>query len=216
MRRFRLSAFDFPEISKLLRRKAISLATKKYPKATEPNTVNRMPTMMNLNVTLARNRNKESNGLIDAVRLLCHIVSEAFIGPGPTASADPSELAPPTFSLIAIRISKILENFGGVPDLLESFFFYISAIDFKIATGLNLTDMGDEAERDTSQTSSSHRVQSLPPVERIFPLFFCLLSEDAVIVRGTGGLELKGDLISLLIKPEKGFFIIEGRYLLTD
>jgi hypothetical protein len=175
-----------------------------------------MPTMMNLNVTLARNRNKESNGLIDTVRLLCHIVSEAFIGSGPTASADLSELTPPTFSPIAIGISKILENFRGVPDLMESFFFYISAIHFKIAAGLNLTDMGDEAERDTSQTSSSHRVQSLPTMERLFPLFFCLLSEDAVIVRGTGGLELKGNPIPLLIKPVKGFFVIEGRYLLTD
>jgi hypothetical protein len=172
--------------------------------------------MMNLNVTLARNRNKDSNGLIDAVRLLCHIISEAFIGSGPTSSADLAELAPPTFSTVAIGISKILEDFGGVPDLMESFFFYISAIHFKIAAGLNLTDMGDEAERDASQTSSSHRIQSLLLGKNLFPLFFCLLSEDAVIMRGTGGLELKGYLIPLLIKPVKGFFIIEGRYLLID
>jgi hypothetical protein len=118
MRRFRLSAFDFPQVSKLLRKMAISLATKKYPKATEPNTVNKIPTMMNLNVTLARNRNKDLIGFIDTVRFLCHIISEALMGSGPTAPTDLSEFTPSAFSLVAIGISKILEDFGDGPDLL--------------------------------------------------------------------------------------------------
>jgi hypothetical protein len=102
----------------LLRKRAVSLATKKYPKATEPNRVNKIPTMMNLNVKLARNRKKDLNGLIDAIRFLCHIISEAFIGSGPTASTDLSEFTPSAFSLVAIGISKILEDFGDGPDLL--------------------------------------------------------------------------------------------------
>jgi len=189
----------------------ISLATKKYPKATEPNKVSEIPTMMDLNVKLARNWKKDLNGLIDAIRFLCHVIPEAFIGPGSTASTDLSELTPSAFPLIAIGISKILENLRGGPDLLKSFFFYISAIHFEIAAGLNLTVMRDEAEGDTSQTSPSRGIQSFLLVKNLFPPFFSLLSENAVVVRGTGSLKLEGNLIPLLIKPVKGFFIIEGR-----
>jgi hypothetical protein len=164
-----------------------------------------------LSVRLIRNRKKDLNGLIDAVRFLCHVISEAFIGPGPTASTDLSKFTLSAFSLIAIGISKILEDLRDGPNLLERFFFYISTIHFEITAGLNLTDMRDEAEGDTSQTSPSRGIQSFLLVKNLFPLFFGPLSENAVVVRGTGSLELEGDVISLLIKPVEGFFIIQGR-----
>ena len=93
---------------------------------------------------------------------------------------------------------------------MKKLFFYISAIHFEIATGLNLTDMRDEAKGDAAQTSTSHSVQPLPLVTNRFPLLLCPLSEDAVVVRGTGGLELEGDPLALLIKPVQGCFIIES------
>ncbi len=84
--------------------------------------------------------------LINAIGFLGHVFAGEFIGPRPAASADLSELTSSAFPPIPIGIAKILEDFRFHPDLPERFFFYISAIQFEVATGLNLTDMGDETE----------------------------------------------------------------------
>ena len=117
--------------------------------------------MMNLKVRLIRKRKKDLNRLIDAVRFLCHVVSGDFVGPGPATSADLSELTSSAFSLIAIDIPKISEDLRVSPDLLKRLFSHISTVQFEIAAGLHLTDMGDEAEGDTSQTSSGHGIQAI-------------------------------------------------------
>jgi hypothetical protein len=95
---------------------------------------------------LDRQPPKNSNRLIDAIGFLGHIFPRQFIGPRPATPTDFSELTPSAFSPIVIRIAKILEDFRLYPDLLERLFSDISTIQFKVATGLNLTDMGDEAE----------------------------------------------------------------------
>ena len=192
------------------------LPTKKYPKAAEVIKTRKIMATMNLKVRLIRKRKKDLNRLIDAVRFLCHVVSGDFIGPGPTSSADLSEFTPSAFSLIAIGIPEILEDFGIRPDLLERFFSHISTVEFEIAAGLNLTDMGDETEGDASQTSPGHGIQSIFFRSDLFSFFFCPLPENAVIVRSTGGLELKRNLVSLFVKPVKGFFIIQGRDFLIS
>ena len=79
---------------------------------------------------------------------------------------------------------------------------------------MNLTDVGDETERDPAQTSAGHGIQSVFLRGDLFSLFLGPLPEDAVVMRSTGGLELKRDLVSLFIKPVKRLFIIEGRDLL--
>ncbi len=87
-----------------------------------PNTAIPIIAIKNLNLRLTRNWKRDLNRFIDTVRFLCHIISEAFIGPGPTASTDLSELASATFSLVVIGISKIPEDLGTVPDLVKGFF----------------------------------------------------------------------------------------------
>jgi transcriptional regulator with XRE-family HTH domain len=86
--------------------------------------------------------------LINTIGFLGHVFPGEFIGPGPTASADLSELTPSTLPMITICISKILEDLTVFPDLLKRLLPHISTIQFEIATGLNLPCMGDEAERD--------------------------------------------------------------------
>jgi hypothetical protein len=66
---------------------------------------------MNLKVKLTRKLKKDLNRFIDAIGFLCHIFAGDFIGPRPTTSTDLSKLTSSTFSLIAIRIAKILEDF---------------------------------------------------------------------------------------------------------
>jgi hypothetical protein len=65
---------------------------------------------------------------IDAIRFFPHVFPGEFIGPCPTTSADLSKLAPSTFSLIAVCISKVLEEIGFFPNLPEMFFPDISTI----------------------------------------------------------------------------------------
>jgi hypothetical protein len=98
------------------------------------------------------------NGLINTIGFLGHVFPGELIGPRPAAATDLPELTSSAFSQIAIGIAKILEDFRFHPDLLEGFFFYISAIQFEVAAGLNLTDMGDETERDAAQTSPGHGI----------------------------------------------------------
>jgi hypothetical protein len=169
---------------------------------------------MNLKVRLIRNRKKYLYRLIDAIGLLSHIISGDFIGPCPTASADLSELTPPTLPMITIYISKILEDFTVCPDLLERLLPHISTIHFEIAAGLYLAHMGDEAEGDTSQTSSSHGIQSKLFLRNLLSFLLRPFSEDTVVMGGTGGLELERDMVFLLIKPVEDFFVIQSRYLL--
>jgi hypothetical protein len=187
----------------------------KYPKAAAPIKTKKTMATMNLKVRLIRKREKGLKRLINAVGFFCHIISKAFIGPGTAASADLSEFTPSTFSLIAIGIPKVLEDRGCFPDLLKRFFSYVSAVQFEIPTGLNLTDMGDEAERDPAQTTPGHCIQSILLGGNLLSLFFGLLAEDAIIVGSTGRLQLERDPIPLLIKPVEGFFVIESRDLLV-
>ena len=96
---------------------------------------------MNLKVKLTRKRKKDLDRLINTIGFLSHVLSGDFVSPCAAPPADLSKLTPSTFSLIAVGISKILEDFGIPPDLAEWFFPDISTIQFEIAAGLNLTHM---------------------------------------------------------------------------
>jgi hypothetical protein len=152
---------------------------------------------------------------INAVRFFIHIVSKAFIGPGTTASTDFSVFTDSTFPFIAIGVPEIEEDRGALPDLFEGLVPHISTIQFQIPTGLNLTPMGNEAEGDSSQTATGHGIQAVLLRGDLLSLLFGPLSEDPVIVWGTGGLQLKRNLFPLLIKPVEGFFVVEGGDLLV-
>jgi hypothetical protein len=89
-------------------------------------------------------------GFINAIRLFVHVVPKAFIGPGTTASTDFSVFTDSTFPFIAICVPEVQKDRGALPDLFERLFSHISTIQFQIATGLNLTHMGEEAEGDSS------------------------------------------------------------------
>jgi hypothetical protein len=80
---------------------------------------------------------------------------------------------------------------------------------------LDLTYVGNKAKGNTPQTSSGHSIEPILFRGYFFPLLFGPLPKDAVVVRRTGGLELERDSISLLIKPVKCLFIVEGRDLLV-
>jgi hypothetical protein len=150
--------------------------------------------VINLTVRLARKRKKDFrkdlNRLIDAVGFLGHVVSQGFVSPGPAASTDFSKLTSTAFSLIAVGVPKVPEDFRAGPDLLERFLSHISTIQFEIAAGLNLPHMGDETEGDPSETSPCHRIESILLGSDFFPLFFGLLPEDAIVMGSAGGFEL--------------------------
>jgi hypothetical protein len=101
---------------------------------------------MDLKVEFTRKRKEDLNRLINAIGFLSHVFPGEFVSPCPAASTNLSEFTPPAFSLIAIGVAKILENVRFHPDLLKRFFSHVSAIQFEIAAGLNLTHMGDETE----------------------------------------------------------------------
>ena len=169
---------------------------------------------MNLKVRLIRKRKKDLNRLIDTVRFLCHIISGDFIGPGPASPADLAEFTPSAFSLITVCVPETLEDLGIDPDLPKGGFLDVSAVEFQVATGLNLTHMGNEAEGDASETSPGHGIESVFLGRDLFALLFGPLTQNAIIMGGAGRLELKGNFVSLFIEPVKRLFIILGRDLL--
>jgi hypothetical protein len=153
-------------------------------------------------------------GFVNAIRFFAHVVPKAFIGPGTTASTDFSVFTDSTFPFIAIRVPEIEKDRGVVPDLFERLFPHSSTVQFQIATGLNLTRMGEEAEGDPSQTTPGHGIQSVLLRCDLLPLFLGPLAEDPVIMWGTGGLQLERNPFPLLVKPVERFFIVEGGDLL--
>jgi hypothetical protein len=110
--------------------------------------------------------------LIDAIGFLRHVLPGDFVSPCPATSADFSELTPTAFPLIAFGIAEILEDFRLGPDFLKRFFPDISTIQFQIATGLDLADIGDEAEGDTPETSTGHGIQPMFFWSDLLSLFF--------------------------------------------
>jgi hypothetical protein len=164
---------------------------------------------MNLKVRLTRKRKNDLKWFIDAIGFLRHVLPGDFVGPCATTSADLSEFTPSAFPLIAFGIAKILEDFRLGPDFLKRYFPDISTIQFQIATGLDLADMGDEAEGDAPETSTGHGIQSMFFWSDLLSLFFRPLPQNAIIVRSTGRFQLEGDFVNLVVKPMKGFFIIE-------
>ena len=65
---------------------------------------------------------------IDAIGFFRHVFPGDFIGPCPATPADLSELAPSTFPLIPVGISKVLEDIGFFPNFPEMFFPDITTI----------------------------------------------------------------------------------------
>ena len=88
-------------------------------------------------------------GFINAIGFFAHVVPKAFVSPGTTASTDFSVFTNSTFPFIAICVPKIKEDRGVLPNLLERLFPHVSTVQFQIAAGLNLTQMGEEAEGDS-------------------------------------------------------------------
>src|SRR4030042_844456 len=132
-----------------------------HPNTAEPIKSKKTITTMSLNVGRIRKRRRDLNRLIDTVRFLGHIISGGFVRPGSATSAELSKFTPSAFSLIAIRVSKMLKDFGLSPDFLKRFFSHISTVQLEIAAGLDLANMRDETEGDASQTSSGHSIQSI-------------------------------------------------------
>jgi hypothetical protein len=116
---------------------------------------------INLKVRLIRNLRKDSSRLINAIGFLRHIVSGGFVGPGPAAAADLSELTPSALSFIAFGVPEILEDFASGPDLMERLFQHIPTAQLQVAAGLNLAGMRDKTERDSAQASPGGRIEAV-------------------------------------------------------
>jgi hypothetical protein len=65
------------------------------------------------------------------------------------------------FAFVFIQITEVFKYRGTVPDVPESFFFDLAAVNFKIAAGLHLTGMRDEAEGASTQTATRHSMQRI-------------------------------------------------------
>jgi len=89
-------------------------------------------------------------------------------------------------------------------------FPHVSTVEFEVAAGLNLTLVRDETEGDAPQTTPCHRIEPVFLGRDFFPFLLCPLPENTVIMRGASGLELKRDLVPLIIEPMKRLLIILG------
>ena len=67
-----------------------------------------------------------------------------------------------------------------------------------------------KAKPNAAQTSSGDCIQPMAFKANLFPFFPGPLSENPIIVRGTGGLKLKRSLFPLIVKPVERFFIFVG------
>ncbi len=97
-----------------------------------------------------------------------------------------------------------------LPDVGKGALSDIAAICIQKTARLNVSPMRDKAKTDTAQTTPCYGVQSMGFKGDRLALFFGPLSEDTIVVRGTGGLEVQRCFVSLVIKPVQCFFIFGG------
>jgi len=95
-----------------------------------------------------------------------------------------------------------------VPNILKILAPDVPAGQFQVTAGLHIAPMRDEAETDPPQASSGHGIQSMRFRGNPFPLGPGPLAQNPVIVRGTGGFQLQGVLLPLIVKPMENFFVI--------
>ena len=70
--------------------------------------------------------------------------------------------------------------------------------------------MGDETESGSAQTAAGNRIQAMGLKGDGFAVLFGTLAKNPVIMRRTGGFQLKLRILPLIIKPVEGFFIFLG------
>jgi len=96
-----------------------------------------------------------------AERLFSQVVTGGLEGPCTATAADPFELALAAFALQAVIIPQGLENLRMLPDVAEGGLPNVSAEGGEETAGLDVADMGDEAEADTAEASAGDGIEAV-------------------------------------------------------
>ena len=129
------------------------------------------------------------------------VISCDLVCPRAAAAADSDEFAMAAFALVFVQITEVGKYRRTVPDVPESSFFDLAAVNFKISAGLYLAGMRDKAEGATAQTAARHSMQCIFGTRSAWPAVSLSLFKDAVIMGRAGGLELNGAIEALLVEP---------------
>lgn len=146
--------------------------------------------------------------LIQAKRFFRQIITRGFVCSGPTSAADPAVFTDPAFSLEFVFIPKIEENGGMVPDLRKGLLRHVSAFEVQKAARLNDTRVTDETETASTEASFRDGIQPVGFKNNLLSFRPSPLSQNAIVVGGTGGLEHQRGGFLLVVKPIEGFFVL--------
>ena len=108
-----------------------------------------------------KHRNASSFRFVNAEGLLGQIVSRDLVGPRTAAAADFDEFAMAAFAFVFVQITKVLKYGRTVPDVSESFFFDLAAVNFEISARLHLPRMRDEAKGASTQTAARRGMEGV-------------------------------------------------------
>ena len=140
-------------------------------------------------------------GHIAAKRFFCEKITGGLIGSGPAAAAHPLKFTGAALAFELVIIAQSRKDFGMLPDIGKGALSDVAAICIQKSARLNVSAVGDEAKTDTAQTTPCYGIQAMGFKRDRFALFFSPLSEDTIVVRGTGGLEVQRCFVPLVIKP---------------
>lgn len=128
-------------------------------------------------------------------------------GPGPATPAHRVVFAHTALPLVAGTIAELAEERGITPDFRKWRLPHVTAIFSKIAAGLHLPGVADEAETDAAQAASRQGVHAKSFRSDPYTFFFGFLAHDPVIVRCASGLEVHGGCFAEVVEPMQDFLI---------
>ncbi len=129
------------------------------------------------------------------------------LGAGTATTAYFFVFAVTTLAIIDIWIAQVFEFLRIFPNFREWSLAHLTGVEFKVATGLDLSTMGNEAEPHAAETAARHGIKAeVLEVDRC-AVFLGTLAQDAVVMRGASRLELHVSGLAEIIEPVEYVFV---------
>ena len=150
---------------------------------------------------------------IGTVGLFLHVIAIQTKRPRATTATHTFILARSTFTLQALVMAQILEHRRVRPNFRERNFCYVPQVHVEITAGLHLSNVADERERDAAQTPARHGFHAVGCGAYFYALSCGLLTQNAIILRRIGRLEMHRRALLALECPTQHFFVFIRRKL---
>src|SRR3989339_1705290 len=109
-----------------------------------------------------------------------------------------------------VKIPEPIEDRGVFPDILKTLSLNITAFHIQKPAGLDPAHMGNKTKPGSGQAAPCNGIQPMGFKAYFFAFLPGSLPQNPVIMGSAGGLKLKVDFFSLVIKPVQGLFVFHS------